>query len=117
MNEDTWREAQINGFFQNLTFRFRTASDADLQLASGFNEFRYFSPKETRLSYVLRDLLDPQGAHGQGEMFLKRFLHAIGLGHLMAFERSDCQDLGIGIWNDKSEATMAILDMDIWRRR
>jgi PD-(D/E)XK nuclease superfamily len=32
---------------------------------------------------MLRDLLDPRGVHGQGEIFLRLFLQIIGLGHLM----------------------------------
>ena len=31
---------------------------------------------------MLRDLLDPRGVHGQGEIFLRLFLQIIGLGHL-----------------------------------
>jgi PD-(D/E)XK nuclease superfamily len=78
----TLAEAQLDGFFHNLEFRFSTADELDLQLARHFNVFRCFAPSEPRLSAIIRDLLDPRGIHGQGDVFLRHFLETIGLGNL-----------------------------------
>jgi hypothetical protein len=42
--------------------------------ASRYNVFRFLKLKEIRHSAVLADLLNPQGNHGQGELFLRHFL-------------------------------------------
>jgi hypothetical protein len=47
--------------------------ELDRQLARRFNAFRYISPNELRLSYIISDLLNPQGVHGQGNVFLRTF--------------------------------------------
>ncbi len=39
-----------------------------------FNLFDVFSPKETMHSKILAHLLDPNGTHGQGDLFLRGFL-------------------------------------------
>lgn len=46
--------------------------------ATGFNVFDYIDPYENDLSDVLRDLLDPKGDHGQGELFLKLLCEKLG---------------------------------------
>jgi len=48
-------------------------------LSVEFNVFDYIGVGETALSRVLRDLLDPSGAHGQGATFLAAFLRKCGL--------------------------------------
>jgi PD-(D/E)XK nuclease superfamily len=47
--------------------------------APGFSPFTYIRPGETRLSWMIGDLLDPQGAHGQEDAFLALFLREVGL--------------------------------------
>ncbi|WP_227430665.1 PD-(D/E)XK nuclease family protein [Psychrobacter sp. I-STPA6b] len=44
------------------------------QLAPNFSVFDYISTNETGLSYILADLLNPQGSHDQEETFLKLFI-------------------------------------------
>lgn len=39
---------------------------------------------ESHHSRILADLLDPRGTHGQGALFLERFLDLIGLSHIKA---------------------------------
>jgi hypothetical protein len=52
---------------------------ADLTEASDFNVLRYLKPDENLLSDVISDLLDPRGPHGQGPLFLERFLRTSGI--------------------------------------
>jgi hypothetical protein len=47
--------------------------------APGFSPLKYIRPDEMRLSWMIADLLDPQGAHGQGGSFLDLFLEDVGL--------------------------------------
>lgn len=42
--------------------------------APRFNTFDYIDPDENRVTAILADLLDPNGRHGQGPVFLKEFL-------------------------------------------
>jgi hypothetical protein len=51
----------------------------DTFLARGFNVFNFIRPKEIDLSEILRELLDPNGQHGQGPVFLSRFLSILHL--------------------------------------
>ncbi len=78
--EENYRSA-LNCFFEDLTFRYRTAFEVKRQLdrflASEFNFFEIFKPDEERLSDVLALLLDPNGVHGQGAIFLEKFLEAL----------------------------------------
>lgn len=71
----------LNRFFEDLIFRYRTAFEVkrrlDRFLASDFNLFEIFKPDEEHLSDVLALLLDPNGVHGQGTLFLKKFLEAL----------------------------------------
>jgi hypothetical protein len=39
--------------------------------------FDYIRPKENRLSDLIRDLLDANGAHGQGDIFLRDFIETV----------------------------------------
>ena len=47
--------------------------------ANGFNVFTYIKPNENRLSLILADLLDPKGAHGQGDAFLQVLAKQLGV--------------------------------------
>ena len=42
-----------------------------MKVGLAFNVFDWIQPKESDLSDILRDLLDPQGSHGQGGIFLR----------------------------------------------
>lgn len=48
------------------------------QLAPNFNLFYYLRTDEVGLSRVLADLLDPNGRHGQGYLFLDALSRAVG---------------------------------------
>ncbi len=57
------------------------------QHAFEFKVFGFFSPPENTLSRILSDLLNPRGCHGQGKVFLDRFLKCID--HLELAAASD----------------------------
>jgi len=50
----------------------------ELFAALRFRIFDLFAPGENTLSNILRELLDPRGTHGQGVVFLAKFLEKIG---------------------------------------
>jgi hypothetical protein len=51
----------------------------DRKNATGFNVFKLIQPDENKLSDILRDLLDPNGNHGQGDLFLTLFFNQLGI--------------------------------------
>ena len=63
-------ERDITAFFATMGALVAAAEKIDAELAlrlgQGFNVFDAIRPDENRLSDILRDLLDPRGAHGQG---------------------------------------------------
>lgn len=52
---------------------------ASRELASDFNAISLLNPNETRLSSILADILNPNGSHGQGSIFIERFLLLLGI--------------------------------------
>ena len=74
--------ADLDRFFSELSPRLdaaRTVERAlDRQLARQFNAFDYLRPDELRLSKMIGDLLDPEGPHGQGQVFLRLLLDRVG---------------------------------------
>lgn len=74
--------AKLDSFFHDIGYRLKIANDTkkllDKRLASSFSLFPYIAPKENLISTIIRDLLDPNGNHGQGDIFLKLFLEVIG---------------------------------------
>src|SRR5437870_5542306 len=94
-------EGAVDRLFSDLRVRFdafRTLkSKLALDLGSDFNVFKYIMGRdearrdelrrrEVRLSRIIKDLLDPRGAHGQRDVFLKEFLKVLSYP-----ERSDTQ--------------------------
>ena len=73
---------RYRGFFATLGARIEVARavecDLDLLLARNFNAFDYLRKDELGLSRIVADLLDPDGAHGQGGRFLARFGDMVG---------------------------------------
>ena len=68
----------------------RVERELDRVLANHFNPLDYLRTDELGLSHIVADLLDPSARHGQGSMFLRRFLKKIGgalpADHLPALE-------------------------------
>ena len=70
-------------FFDGLQPRLETARtlqrELDSHLAQRFNVFDYLRTDEMGLSRIVADLLNPQGRHGQGAMFLDLLLRGLKL--------------------------------------
>ena len=68
-------------FFAELAPRLDTAraleAELDRHLARRFNVLDYLKTDELGLSSILADLLDPDGPHGQGTLFLERFVKGL----------------------------------------
>jgi len=81
---------ELDSFFHDIGYRLKIAQDTkkllDKRLASSFSLFPYIAPNENRISEIIRDLLDPNGNHGQGDIFLQKFLEVIG--------KSDIYEIG-----------------------
>lgn len=58
-----------------LAYQEKSMRRVDRYLSTRFNVFDLITPGENLLSDILRDLLDPQGPHGQGDTFLREFLN------------------------------------------
>ena len=52
----------------------RAQADLDRIAATRFSVFRYFRERETDLSRIFADILNPSGSHGQGDSFLRLFM-------------------------------------------
>ena len=67
---------QYQRFVDELAPRLETARalerQLDAHLARRFNVFDYLRRDELGLSRIVADLLNPEGKHGQGDIFLKR---------------------------------------------
>jgi PD-(D/E)XK nuclease superfamily len=74
--------ARLQDFFEGLAHTHRLARAAqarlDLHLATGFSVFNFYRPDENGFSDILKDLLDPNGSHGQGCRFLEAFVEGLG---------------------------------------
>jgi hypothetical protein len=64
---------QQMGFARELTQR------TNKFLAEKFSPFCYLEVAEPKLSLITADLLQPDGTHGQGDVFLRAFLRALGI--------------------------------------
>ncbi len=62
--------------------------------ANEFSVFKYIAPDENCLSEIIADLLDPNGAHGQGDAFLRLLLNTldIPIPFHCADARIDCEE-------------------------
>jgi hypothetical protein len=91
--------AILKEFYSGLAFRLQLFTEMqarlNAQIASRFNVFDYIEPDENKLTWIIADLLDPNGSHGQGTVFLDAFLEAVGHAKLSARSagaRVNCQE-------------------------
>lgn len=72
---------RVNTYFSELGFRFdilkKHSYESDLFLSKRFNVFDYIYVDENRLSDIIADLLNPNGKHGQSDLFLNEFIKII----------------------------------------
>lgn len=75
--------AKLQAFFDDVNYRVqlteRLQCQLDVRLATGFNVFDLIEPDENKLSDVLAGLLNPKGAHGQGDLFLRLLFDRLDL--------------------------------------
>ena len=74
-------ENGLRTFFAGLSpvvkYAKRVQEKLDRIAATQFSVFEYFHERETDLSRIFADLLDPAGRHGQGDRFLRLLLDEI----------------------------------------
>jgi hypothetical protein len=77
-------QVELKQFFAVISHRVELAQAKqhrlDKRLATGFNVFDFIDPDENKLSDVLAALLDPNGNHCQGDLFLRLLFKQLGLG-------------------------------------
>ena len=76
-------QRELERFFADVNYRVHLAEtlqcQLDVRLATGFNVFDLIEPDENKLSDVLAGLLNPKGAHGQGDLFLRLIFERLDL--------------------------------------
>jgi hypothetical protein len=93
---------------ENITFNIGTLLEARkrfaAQLAPDFNLFNFLRHNEMGLSSAIADLLDPNGTHGQGNVFLERFVRNLATDY-------DCADYdwiaSTNDWQVSTEKTLS----------
>jgi len=74
-------EEKLSHFFEPLVFKYRVAKEikkqTDRYLASDFNLVEIMDPDEKKVSDIIAELLKPNGKHGQGKVFLEKFLEVL----------------------------------------
>jgi len=72
----------LDNFFRKARVEYNTyikiKRELDRYLSTDFNFIDIIAPDELRISYILSLLLDPNGVHGQGSIFLEIFLDKLG---------------------------------------
>lgn len=85
------RERSIERSLSSLAFKLsmlrQAKKELDLYLSSSFNVFTHIRPNENTLSDIIADMLDPQGSHGQKDVFLREFLRITGQMHILDPEK------------------------------
>lgn len=75
--------ARLHAFYDTLSLRTsllrESRREMNAYLAMDFNVFSYMDPDENHLSDLIKDLLSPEGKHGQGGVFLNLFAQQLGL--------------------------------------
>ncbi len=76
---------ELTDFLNNMKFRFKildeTRKETNFYLARDFNVFKYIAPDENLLSDIVADLINPEGTHGQGSVFICNLLRMIKPSH------------------------------------
>ena len=72
---------QLSSFFAPLILRYKLMEEfkkqTDRYLASDFNLLEIISPDENKVSDIIAELLKPNGKHGQGKIFLEKFIETL----------------------------------------
>ncbi len=104
-------------FFTALGARMEGARAADRELdrllARRFNALDYLRKDELGLSRIIADLLDPDGSHGQGVCFLKRFRSLVGPNRWPADGAVRCEDFNIKVVRERKTHGGGFLDISV----
>ena len=80
MTEAEYKQ-KLSRFFGDLLFRYRIAKSVKAQmdkyLASDFNLVSLLALREETISRLIALLLEPYGVHGQGKVFLEKFVEIL----------------------------------------
>lgn len=75
--------SELERFFADINHELKFAEVYQRRVAKKkaqrFNVFDLIEPDENKLSDIIADLLDPNGTHGQGGLFLHLFFRQLGL--------------------------------------
>jgi len=75
-------KSDLKPFFATISHRVDRAEARQRLInkteATGFNVFEWIAPDENKLSDILAWLIDPDGSHGQGDLFLRSLLERLG---------------------------------------
>jgi PD-(D/E)XK nuclease superfamily protein len=74
----------FDGLHQQNQFARELNQRTNRFLAEKFSPLSYIDVAEPKLSWITADLLQPDGSHGQGEVFLRAFLRALGIANRRA---------------------------------
>ena len=81
VNDYNQIKGKVIRFLDDLRFRYRIAERARRELnkylASDFNLVGITKPGENDISLLISTFLNPEGPHGQGDMFLRKFLEIL----------------------------------------
>ena len=71
-------EEKLKAFFTKASIEYKAykkiKKEIDRYLSTDFNLIEIIQPDENKISDVIKLLLEPDGVHGQGALFLKIFL-------------------------------------------
>ena len=78
---------ELRQFFTSISDPIAQTAEQQRKLeeeeSTRFNVFDLIQPDENTLSDILRDLLDTNGSHGQGDLFLGRLFKKLGYGSFL----------------------------------
>lgn len=109
--------ARYRHFFVVLGARVEAARAVDRKLdrmlARRFNALDYLRTDELGLSRIIGDLLDPDGAHGQGPRFLMRFADMAGSAQWPTDRAVRCGDFEVEVVRERQTDGGGFLDISV----
>jgi hypothetical protein len=82
--------------------------------APEFDPLVYMQLDEVGLSWMLADLLDPRGAHAQGDLFLRQFIESVGLGELANLQRAQVVLESVTVALDRARRIDILIHGEDW---
>ena len=117
-------KAELTNFFASLSPAVAIATRAQAELdriaATRFSIFGYFRERETDLSRIFANLLNPSGSHGQGDSFLRIFVAELTrqgnewsnkLGGVLPNVSLDRCNIHLEFWTEKERRIDIVLEI------